>query len=109
MDLFVSSWSRCGCSEQLQFSLSLSSAVCSVEDASWDVRRFVCRRGICVDEASVCQVHLFAKFSEAVNKCFGAYLRKVQSRLYELADPELIVVYAESQARGVSVTTVLKR
>ena len=39
---------------------------------------------------------------------FWGDLRKLQSWLYELADPELIVVYAESQARGVSDTTYIK-
>ena len=61
------------------------------------------------DMGSVLTKHLFAKYSEAVKECFGADLRKLQSWLYELANPELIVVYAESQARGVSVTTILKR
>ena len=56
--------------------------------------------------------HLHAKYSEAARDFFEADvpdLRKLQSWLYELADPELLAVYAESQARGVSVTTVLKR
>ena len=41
--------------------------------------------------------HLLAKNSEAVKECFVAVLRKQQTWLHELADPELIAVYAESQ------------
>ena len=66
-------------------------------------------RHFVADMGSVLMKHLFAEYSEAVKECFGADLRKLQSWLYELADPELTAAYAESQARGVSVTTFLKR
>ena len=53
-----------------------------------------------VDMGSVLTKHLRAKYGEAVKECVEAEvadLRKWQSWLYGLADPELAAVYAESQ------------
>ena len=52
------------------------------------------------DMGSVLTKHLRAKYGEAVKECVDANvaeLRKLQSWLYELADPELTALYAESQ------------
>ena len=52
------------------------------------------------DMGSVLTKHLRAKYGEAVKECVEADvadIRKLQSWLSELADPELTAVYAESQ------------
>ena len=52
------------------------------------------------EKGSVLKKHLRAKYGAAVKECVEADvadLRKLHTWLYELADPQLTVVYAESQ------------
>ena len=53
-----------------------------------------CRHGVCVEAAFAC------KYGAAGKECVKADvadLRKLQTGLYDLADPQFTAVYAESQ------------
>ena len=57
------------------------------------------------DMGSVSKKHLRAKYGAAVKGCVEAdvaALRKLQTWLYELADPQLTVVYTESQDESIA-------
>ena len=87
-------------------SSSLCSAARSVENASWNIEAIRCRLGIYVDEV------LRAAYGAAENECVSVDvvdLRRLQIWFLKLADPQFKAVFAESQARGVSVTTLLSR